>query len=585
MIYQNIKNIINLQTESNYEDKILFIINNENNNISNLIEDIISIYIEYNKNEKITAMLENSFYEIFKSKKCNWNQFLDMSFYTNLNRTEKKQILELDLFKYFKIIEKPFHEFIFENMKKNDLKLLTFLHKGINHNVLTLIEYEKIWETYNIKNNSEYLNDILLCIRDFKQMEEICLKFNISPWQVVKKKDNIETFLATNVWQLENIYFKKFEKTSNIEYKINFYISNKEKWNNICTEKTSKIDFQSRIVFCCSNIKNEYHFNALLKKLNIDVINLNCLDYVISNNNKISLKEKLFKMGKIKTINKFEKNKTISNLEENLSQLITSIPAKPLLISNKKGFLKQWRKQTHIKSYENLLISVLKTKYKPYINSNYKIKCYFPIKHQYLDILDLKLDNYNHCLTFDSFISNVPLDSFYNLLTWLEDKNINWNIKFNDKHSLLTEIIISFMQFDNYKDIQFLLYKKNILLNQFKCLSNKDQQQLFLEVVNSWENIWTENKEKEFILTIEQTYRKEFVLLSLFKDLTSLININEVKYENNDFFENIKKIILSLEKFKNKCDNIDNILINLSFIELKTQLSTNKLNNNKPLKI
>lgn len=576
MIYQNIKDGI-LNQEENIKEKLQDLILNTEFPLSTKVEDLISLYIEFSQNEKNSQHLIDGFHLLFEKNLINWHSFKDFESYTNTSRTTKKRIEDLNIFNLPKLIEKPFHDYFLSELKNKSFGLRKLSNQAVASNITTSEELETIWNLFNLQESSKFRNDFLISVKSYKQMEQICKFSQLTPWTLVQKENGIETFWATNIWQLENAFALRTKSRSSYEYRESLFLKDKDIWKQISSHNTDIIDLESRIVFSAANMKNEHAFNSLLNLLDIKKINLDCMDYIVSPNKQISLKERLFQQGKIKTINKFEKTKEVST---DITKLVTSLPAKAELISNKKGFLKQWLKtKDKIDNYESILISVLDSRFKKYTDSSFDIKCFFPIKPDFIEKpesfwLENKYNQVNYFLKFQEYNTDVSFDSFVNLLTWLNTKNINWEQPYKN-NTLLGETIVSCMQFKYARSLDLFGKEDNFILNKFKNSNENLKINVLENIKYSWHNIWTKDQEKEHDnYVLNSPFKRDSVCINLFSNIVKDIAKNNIKVPVSFFDEhwyNIKDII---QKYSIENQSSKDFLIAASFIEVNSKLNT-----------
>jgi hypothetical protein len=420
-------------------------------------------------------------------------------------------------------------------------------------------------------------------------MKQLTKLFNIEPWTVINKKNDIQTLWPAYVLDMENIYLNERQKTS-FEARREMLVSGKSILKNISTEKTSNIDFQSRLVFSTCSMSDEHNYSVLLRDLDIKNINLECIDYSIRTEQQ-TLKERLLQCGKIKLINKFEKTKKINT---ELSQVIACIPNKAYLISNKKAFLKQYLNNLSDEiNYTSLIEEVISTKNRKYTNALYDIKCYLPLKKEYLDApksywKDVKANSL-HFIDINEYNSSSSAShkSFSNLIDWISDKNVDWSKKTNSGNYLITDTIIVAMQLSNEVTINDLSSEKGGLFNSYKKLSHFEKAEILVEIKKEWPKIWdfaNSNRHKQDILNTP--YKKSSNVFNFMKSFMDEFLNDNVKIEPtffDDKWENIKK---DLEPYIEHNDSAKKFLILANAVELNLTLITPEYKKiNKPVKL
>lgn len=591
MIYQKLKPFnennqeINTDLVKNVIDEAL---QNQPNCMHQIVEDLVFLAMAYKVDTEVIDALAEGLNQLFNNG-LTWQTLQNIDIRRKKDSDETVKFRHLNIILFRKLIKPAFENHFMAEFVQNpyDFKKLAF--KMFNSSVCSDDKLLNIGEKLDIVNNKEYLNELMLATRTFTQMKQAAKVFNLNPWTVITKKSGIETFWPVHVWHMENSFIIDKQKTS-FEHRKSFFLSGKSAFSTIKTDKTSNLDLQSRFVFVSCNVSNDHNYAELLRELGIKNINLNCVDYTIDSEQQ-TLKERLLRFGKIKLINKFEKTK---NIEIPLDKIITASPNRGYMISNKKAFLKQYLNNfTNDINYTNLLESVIDTKNRKYTNSLFEIKCYMPLKKEYLDkpkeYWDGVKADYSFFLDINEHNSgsNASLKSFVNLLDWVSDKNINWSNKTATGNYLITDTIILTMQLSNEHFITDLSNPKNLLLTKYKSLSNSEKLEVLSEIKNEWDNIWdfaNSTRHKQDILNTP--YKKPS---NTFKFMMSFMEdclAEHVKLDANFFDETWNKLKKDIEPYREHDDNVKTFLILSDTVELNSTLTVPETKKStKPIKL
>jgi hypothetical protein len=494
MIYQKLKPFnsnnqdIDAQLVKNLIDEALQI---NLNCMNQLVEDLVFLAIDYKTDSEIVAAFAEGFNHLF-SKGLKWIELEDIELKSRKENDKTIKFGNANILAFKNLIKPAFENYFIDEFIKSPTELKEMGFTMFQSNVCSDEKLLRIGEILDIPNNKDYLNELMLATRTFPQMKQASNIFNIDSWTVLTKETGTETLWPVYVWHMENVYLIAKQKTP-FSNRADFFKENKSIFQNIKTDKTSNLDFQSRFVFASCNVSNDHNYAELLRDLGIKNLNLNCIDYTVDSE-KQTLKERLLKFGKIKLINKFEKKQKI---EIELDKVITASPNRGYMISNKKAFLKQYLQNLSDNiNYTNLLESVLETKGRKYSNSLFEIKCYIPLKKQYLDkpkeywngvkvgsLFFIDINDYDNT-------SDTSNKSFINLLEWISDKDINWSKKTETGNYLITDTIILTMQLSNERLITDLSNPNNLLLTVYKSLSHFDKLEVLHQIKNEWKQIW-----------------------------------------------------------------------------------------------
>jgi len=593
VIYQKIKKLISNDQLVNANDltkEIYNFLNSSESSLNSAVEDILSLYIENFENEKIRDFFSVGFHFLF-SQELTWNNLKTFEVYTDINRTEKRQFVDLNFYPIKDLIKKSFNDYFYHEFNKNSIGLREIANKAFSADLIDYKHLKDVCTKLELSKNKEFLQDFMKSTRTFSQMELLSSTLKISPWVIISKDKEIETLWPTYVWNMELVYG---QRKTYFEYKERLF-SDIEEWNNLETPNTSKLDLQSRIVFAASHVNNERFLSWFLKRTNIKNVNLECVDYLVNPNKKMTLKECLLKKGKLKTVNKFEKNK---NTKTDLAHIITSLPDKPDLITNKKAFLKQWVKGIENEiDYTSILNAVLKTKRRkpenrPVTYVQIEISCYLPVNAEYLDKLkqhlESKKNKYNDrelLLSFDAYRINSAFISFVNLASWLKDKPINWKLITNKGRTLLAESIITCMQSPDIYYLEPLAHSDSTFIQAFKNLSKEDKKEVFAEIVDSWEEIWTKEISNYYERYVINYPFEESLVFRFMNELLTICINEDIKFDKSLFNEQWKEIKNVFEKYS-KNEKVKIFLSSAEVLELNSNLSVkNSLLRNKFNKI
>jgi len=576
MLYQNIKELI-LQKNKITTDTIFLSINKKEESIEDVVADLVSLYIEFKTNDNVEKVIAQSFYILFEQG-LTWEKLLEFNLYTNISRNEKKPLIKLKFLSLKGFTEKSFHDYFFNDINIDSLKMKKIAYQAFSLGLLKDEEIKIIWNTYKLDTNKQNLNQFLLSCHHIDEMKKIDSLFGLTPWTVVTKEDNSETLWLSNVFQMN----KLFKQSRNGKFVSFFDIKEiltdgKNIWKNISTDKTTNIDFQSKILFSTCSIPKEQYLSSLIKTLELKYVNLNCVDFFDKETNKMTLQNKLLKEGKIRTLNQLNKNQKI---EVDFNKVLISVPNKPDLITNKQAFLKNWLKsKDKIEDYSDMLSAVLKTNNRQYVNSEMNIKCYFPIKPENLDNSKddwVKSQNGEwDFLKLNDSKANVSLKCFSNLLRWLNKKEIDFKKPFNESLNVLDALIITSLQLPINSSLEHNVLVQ-IINKNFNNLNDFDKKNTLTKIKDNWTKIWTSEHQSSHeykILTTE--YKQQSNLFVIINSLLDSCLTNNVKL-GSDFFDNQWNEIISIFKTYGKEDLIaDKIVKQFNVLELDANLTHN----------
>lgn len=591
MIYQKFKEFAqsNLPlTDELIKKEIDQVLVSEQNSFPQILEDLIFSHLELKGNDNLKQSIEAGFHYLF-SKGLNWTILQDIKISQKPRSSEKKKLIELNLFHIKDILKKPIEDYFMYEFEQNPFSLIPMAFKIFSTSLFNDDQLKIISDKLDIKNNKEILEKLMLATKNFNQMNQVSNVLMLDPWVVITKDKElaIETLWPTHVWIMENIYSQ--EPTSFVDKK-KIFLTGYNAIKTVKTDITSNVDFKSRIVFASCNLKNEHIYSEFLRDIGINDINLNCVDYSLKSK-KINLKDRLLQFGKIKLVNKFEK---AQHIEVDLNQVITSVPSKPHLISNKKGFLKQFIKNSPENiDYTNLLVTVLNTKYQRYPNSSVNLKCYLPLLSSYLDKSKTYWESHKisseqrEFLRFDDYGSDATYKSFVNLLYWVKDKDINWLEKTKNGNSLIAESVITSMQLPMENYLYELAEPDHTLMTAYKKISPNDKKEVLENIKNYWNKIWDSSNSLNHSSNILHTpFKKESNVFNFMNQIIESCIEDGVKPEKSLFDEKWKEIKEAFIPFSEHNPSAKSFLILSSTFELQNSLiASESQTRNKPKKI
>lgn len=513
----------------------------------------------------------------------------DIQISTKPGNEEKKELTKLNLAFLIDLLRKPFDGHFIHEFSQDPLKFLKMAFKLFGAGFYSNDKLEIIGERLGLPQNKDILEELMLATRSFYQMRQVSSVFKLDPFVVIKKDSEIETLWPTHVWQMESLYSNQKKQTTFSE-KQRIFLEGLETIEKISTSKTSNIDLKSRIAFASCTFKDEHAYSEFLRSLKINELNLNCVDYTVKRSPS-TLKEKLLKFGKIKTINKFEKGKII---DVDLGQVITSVPYKPHLISNKKGFLKQFIKNLNENiDYTKVLVDVLNTKHKQYANSPITLRCYLPLLKEYLEQPASYWKNNKISyeqkvfLTLDEYGHDTYVKSFVNMISWFKDKDINWHEKTPTGNSILGESIITSMQLSiaYINETIKLSSLDNTLVLAYKNATNESKKEVLSEIKNNWEKIWDSTTSVGHHMLHTPLKKQSNIFTFMHHCLDICIN-DGVILDKGFFDDKWNAIKEAFAKFQSEDETVRNFLILASTIELHSTLHiSDKKAVSKPKKI
>lgn len=565
------------------------------NNKEILLEEVVQVFLNSNtisleKNE----LIEDSFSNLFKIG-LKWQSLLEMNIYID---EELQSIKNINLSFFKNIIGKSIKENLIEEVKKDAENSWNLILKIVRNNLLEEEQIEPLEKIFELNKNKDKLNEFLLSIRNFNQMKKITNKLNISPWLVVKKNEDIETLLPAHVWNQEFLNKDNKNKTTN-DQKAKYFIENKNEWINLSTNLTNSLQLQSRVAFAACAFSREHDYSKFLRECGIKKIDLNCIDSLTNSSKKMSLKQRLLMGGKIKIISKYEEyNSEEKNPDEknnDFIKLITVRPNKPFLITTQKSFLKSWI--TYLPDtppYEQILNEIISTARKKYSGSAYEVKCYLPLKKEYLEktkeewkYIDLKKkrnslsnDNFFFMDQYQTSTRDICVESFNNFLYWINDKSLKWDQKNEKNQNLFSNLIVCLLGLESDWSLRELLNKNNYLWDIYTSLSNEEKTNTLKSIVDNWEKIWHEQHKRSLENSINSGFEINNTVLTILKNIVKINLEQNTKIESSFFNSDWKKIKLTIENFSEKSQSAKELSTMFDMLQLNCTLKVN--NNIKP---
>jgi len=579
MIYQKLKKLIidDKPFDSDFvKSEIDQHLDSNPNSFQPLVEGLIRAYLINRENIDLINTISESFTYLF-SKGLKWSELQDIEILTKDDNDTRTKIKELNNRVIKPIIKPAFNEFFPNEFRINTIAFKETIFDFFSDGLLNDETLLKVGNHLNFHNNIEVVNKFMLSTNSFTEMKQLEKVFNLNKWSVVSKKNDIETLWPVHVWHMENRHLHAKLKTS-IKEKRRLFWEDNEIFHNMKTDKTSNLDFISRFVFASCNITDEKYYSELLKDLNIEKINLDCIEY---NNRaeKVTVREKMLRFGHIKLVNRFEKKDKKSNTT--LENIITAVPAKAYMISNKKAFFKQFVNNLDKDiNHTNLLETVLATKSRLYANSHYDVKCYLPLKKDYLDHSkeywqQRKVDSYVFMDFPEHLQTDAKLKSFINLIEWVEDKDIQWTKRTKTGNYLITDAIIASMQFPSELYVRDLSKNNHVLSKQFHLLNHIHKIEILEQIKNNWEKIWdscNENRHQHEILNTP--YKKPSNTFTFMNNFINDCLKDHVRISDEFFDEKWNTIINVFKKFENDDEQAKEFLRLADVIELESTLTT-----------
>lgn len=323
-------------------------------------------------------------------------------------------------------------------------------------------------------------------IRSFKTLFEV-EKAEIPIWipLIVNKTTNKENLLPVTVWEYE-VNRKDLLNTNKIlriNKKLDFFLSNKNKWIDIKTDYTSNQQFHSQLAYRMTRIQKHKNFIKTLGiKLNIED-NYNQINGVSFN-----IKELLLIQGLIKNVTP---NNKFNDLD--IIKLITGKIIKPNQISVKKNFLKLWNNYlpqinfSFQDEYGNLANHTFRKTNKSF---------YLPMRG---DLTSISKNAHFEDFYSESNSDSYSPSSFNKWLNFLSLKKINFLQKNSDGISAYTQSLnyISRQEEYNYSDS---IINDGILLKQWNNFTFNERKQIFNEYMDGWDSqIADGNIAKDFL--------------------------------------------------------------------------------------
>ena len=564
-------------------------------NFDKIIQNIFLDYFN-NKSELKAKNLSITLLKAF-NEGLTWHEFSEISIPTKkeqFNSNEFKKIEEVDIFLLKELISPIFKEFFIKNLTEKQYKYIqrnTYRklgNKAFAHDFFDDITLKSFWNFFDYSNNSKYRNEFLINVSSYAQLNQLNTVLNIDPLTIITKENNIETFLLTNAFQREIFSPPYWCRKTNDFTKLQedfIRLTKNISINDMQTEHTSHLDLMTRIAFAFSYMKDESKYNKFLNSIGITEVNLNCSDYWFNKKNIISFKDKLIETSKIKTLNKFNKNKKEQVVY--ISSLITTNPNKPNLISNKKTFLKNWlsSKQEKI-DLTKILSDVIKTQFSKNEFYSINIKCYFPIKYDYLDQNESywKSPEKKHYdqKEYLNLEFNSSYNCFFNLINYsnLHKDSINWTEEILNS-TLASELYSLLLKLPTLPSLNS---KKNENMESIYSIFKNFNSNLKIDslnyINNNWAKIYDAKKEDELNNLFKNPYGMNSSFLTIYNMiLTECINTNEKFNINNQ--ELIKK---SIEKYTENSTDAEEIIKKISYINLMNNVKE-KSTENKRLKI
>lgn len=355
-----------------------------------------------------------------------------------LSYKEKLYSFELSFFQIredlaFKMIDKDIINFDKEYEKSPEKTFI--LLKSLNSvNVLNKKIINWAREKYNLNNDVQKLNQLLISSKNLTALS-LFEKEGFNIWNVVEKEHGIETLLPCIIRNKEVL------KEGVSSKQIDFFLSRKEKWENISTNKTTNDDFRHRIIFTFSNLKDKYYLNFIndIGYKNIKDINWNLKD---SFNNKLySGYEILIGRKKHLIVKDLIKKNQIKDLskDEIFKLWLTLLTSEPrhgssVFKNGKNKILK--RGSEYYKIIWDFLVSQIE-------DINYKfegknvVENIFSLRKSKLDV-PLYLPKENNTNVYQKYweeyysINSSRADSMSNLIFFLKSKNFNFFEKDNN---------------------------------------------------------------------------------------------------------------------------------------------------------
>ena len=492
---------------------------------------------------------------------------------------------------------------------------------------------------FEIKNNSNNINDIFNFLENFAKKGEILNEENFYNFLIENSRFNllskivyhfIENIDITNIYYFEfifTIFKKKFENLNNVKnleniiilfikvinyFNINFEDLNKFYDDNKIIEKYLKIFIQTFLSFIENiNLNNEIYKNILNEinnKIFKNIENENYFEIIINFiliNIKISKKyyennkeESLYKQNSIEIfINKTDFIKNLFNNNNNLIenkdiefflyellifQINDEIKNKLIhfvnLFLNEQIIFEKIIKLSLNFKYQKEIFDILSNENKDYFNNSV------------INLYNKKIiNNFEFLFKNDSNVNKNVFDIFINLIS----KSINDNLKAINSIKSLMEIDKILIDLIANK---FDFFDNEIILNSLLNLENLELNLISKNILNFYINIHfyfnNKNYSDNLINLIEKKlliiYKEDNLIFNIFKNIIFNKNIFNFKEDKNNlnnnvyfelFYENLYLILN--QNFINKNINIKNI--NNFFDYTFKYIENNSNNDNKIL--
>ena len=289
----------------NYEnvlDSLIFLLNQNKNDINILIEDIYDIFALLSKVPKFINKFFNNYDIIFRKEEFNWNDLLIeqklsiiSNILKNINSNEIQLLLKIDNGNILNLVKISLE--LLSNMQKNKNEINVNIDKNdlnlimLNIKILLTITYHKDL-TDLLLENKEYFNLIVLIFSEIISLKNI------------NNNKNFMNFEISKINEIHNIFFKIVNNIIKNEHKL--FISQIIS-NNLHLQIKDKFNY-----YINSNYINEKHF--------ISLINIICSLY--DNQKKDKIKTEIVKLDLdnnrfndviIGVIKKFGHNENINN--------------------------------------------------------------------------------------------------------------------------------------------------------------------------------------------------------------------------------------------------------------------------------
>jgi len=291
-----------IESYENVLDSLIFMLNQNQNDINILIEDIYDIFALLSKVPKFINKFFNNYDIIFRKEEFNWNDLLIeqklsiiSNILKNINSNEIQLLLKIDNGNILNLVKISLE--LLSNMQKNKNEINVNIDKNdlnlimLNIKILLTITYHKDL-TDLLLENKEYFNLIVLIFSEIISLKNI------------NNNKNFMNFEISKINEIHNIFFKIVNNIIKNEHKL--FISQIIS-NNLHLQIKDKFNY-----YINSNYINEKHF--------ISLINIICSLY--DNQKKDKIKTEIVKLDLdnnrfndviIGIIKKFGHNENINN--------------------------------------------------------------------------------------------------------------------------------------------------------------------------------------------------------------------------------------------------------------------------------